>query len=679
MRTRWPGGWCSAATGWAAGPLSVDGRIVARSGDVVLIAPNVQVGAQALVQSPTGATLLAAGQKVELTGRGLEGIRLEVQAPSDQVVNLGTLQGDAVGIFAGQLKHSGLIQATGISAEGGKVVLRATGDNLVDGRILASAGDKGGTIDVLGGRVALFGNAALDASGVAEGGQVRVGGDFQGQNADVPNAGSTFVGEGVTINADATQSGDGGRVIVWSDDATRFRGQISARGGADGRQWRFYGSFGQAIPGVLGTRRPARARAVWVRCCSTQTTSTSTPAGRPPPAPDRPAGVALPSAAGRAPASKRRHIETQLALSDVLITTANGSGGSGGGNIAVQAPIAWSSGNTLSLNADADIHIGANLTATSAGSANGNLYLHSAGGSIVQTNGAIQVANLIADASLGVDMQRNNLVGTLAGWAGTDFKFKNAKALTIGSIELGAGSLTGVQASGDVSITTTAGDLTVASGADVYGGGNVTLKATGSGASIVIDNGNYHGLEAGGLLTLEAAKDVRFSPTDPDHLRRRRGDHQGHRRGRRFRRLGQRRIVAGADQRDRGREHSRRRQFHHRRHGQRHGHARGRRLRLDHRRQHRHQPLPGSGQGGAITVGAGGDITLASIYSTGSDGAGGTVSVSSAGGSVAIDGIDSSSYKLFRRRRWQPRRRRHCDSARHGRLHLRRKHRRDGR
>ncbi|NPC59373.1 two-partner secretion domain-containing protein, partial [Caenimonas soli] len=41
--------------GLASGTLSVDGKILARSGDVVLIAPNVQVGTGALVQSPSGA------------------------------------------------------------------------------------------------------------------------------------------------------------------------------------------------------------------------------------------------------------------------------------------------------------------------------------------------------------------------------------------------------------------------------------------------------------------------------------------------------------------------------------------------------------------------------------------------------------------------------------------------
>src|SRR3569832_2706441 len=153
--------------GTSSGLLQVDGHVIARSGDVVLIAPSVPAGPQALVQAANGATLLAAGQKVELTGRGLEGIVMQVQAPSDSAVNLGTLQGNAVGIFAGTLKHSGLIQAQAATVEGDKVVLKALGDNLVDGRIVAQAGDKGGSVDLLGQQVALYGNGSIDASGAA--------------------------------------------------------------------------------------------------------------------------------------------------------------------------------------------------------------------------------------------------------------------------------------------------------------------------------------------------------------------------------------------------------------------------------------------------------------------------------------------------------------------------------
>lgn len=221
--------------GTPGGALSVAGQVVATQGDVVLIAPQVETAANAVIRSPNGATILAAGQKVEVTGRGLEGIRFEVQAPGDRAVNLGNLSGDAVGIFAGTLKHSGQIQATQVSTVGGKAVLRAAGDALVDGTITAAAaGGKGGSIDVFGNRVGLLAGARLDASGASGGGFIRVGGDFQGKNPDVPNAQRTYVDRDATLQADATGNGDGGRIIVWADVQTQSHGAISARGGAEG-------------------------------------------------------------------------------------------------------------------------------------------------------------------------------------------------------------------------------------------------------------------------------------------------------------------------------------------------------------------------------------------------------------------------------------------------------------
>ncbi|MGE4240293.1 filamentous hemagglutinin N-terminal domain-containing protein [Ramlibacter sp.] len=49
--------------GGAAGALSVDGRVLARSGDLVLLAPDIHVGEGAVLKSDTGATLLAAGRR----------------------------------------------------------------------------------------------------------------------------------------------------------------------------------------------------------------------------------------------------------------------------------------------------------------------------------------------------------------------------------------------------------------------------------------------------------------------------------------------------------------------------------------------------------------------------------------------------------------------------------------
>ena len=94
------------------------------------------------------------------------------------------------------------------------------------------AGQVGGTVKLLGEKVGLFDGARVDASGSAGGGEVLVGGNFQGKGPE-PNAKRTYVDANARITADATRSGDGGRVIVWADEVTGFYGDISARGGSE--------------------------------------------------------------------------------------------------------------------------------------------------------------------------------------------------------------------------------------------------------------------------------------------------------------------------------------------------------------------------------------------------------------------------------------------------------------
>ena len=81
-----------------------------------------------------------------------------------------------------------------------------------------------------------MGNALVDVSGENRGGTALIGGDFQGNNPYILNAERTVVSREANILADAAKSGDGGKVVVWSDDLTSFNGTISAKGGAnDGR------------------------------------------------------------------------------------------------------------------------------------------------------------------------------------------------------------------------------------------------------------------------------------------------------------------------------------------------------------------------------------------------------------------------------------------------------------
>ena len=133
------------------------------------------------------------------------------------------------------VNNSGVIRTTGMSAQGGEIVLEGGGKTLNAGTLDASSNTgKGGTAQVLGQLVGVGGSGCsdiIDASGASGGGTILVGGDYQGKNPDVQNAQVTYFGPQALLKADATHNGDGGKVIVWADDTTRTFGAISARGG----------------------------------------------------------------------------------------------------------------------------------------------------------------------------------------------------------------------------------------------------------------------------------------------------------------------------------------------------------------------------------------------------------------------------------------------------------------
>jgi filamentous hemagglutinin family protein len=114
-------------------------------------------------------------------------------------------------------------------AASGVRVPTAAGTAIASGRLDVS-GLLAGTIGVLGDRVGVV-EAEINASGVNGGGRVLLGGNYQGQGP-IPRSDRMFVNGGSQINADALQSGNGGQIIVWSDEATSFEGNATAKGGA---------------------------------------------------------------------------------------------------------------------------------------------------------------------------------------------------------------------------------------------------------------------------------------------------------------------------------------------------------------------------------------------------------------------------------------------------------------
>lgn len=131
-------------------------------------------------------------------------------------------------VFGTALFNSGTVRAKTVKMEGqgrGTVDLRGVVD-------ASSATSGGGKVTITGEKVALR-SATIDASGATGGGEVLVGGNFQGRGPE-RSAERTFISDDSTVRADATAQGDGGRVIVWADQTTGYGGTITARGAGAG-------------------------------------------------------------------------------------------------------------------------------------------------------------------------------------------------------------------------------------------------------------------------------------------------------------------------------------------------------------------------------------------------------------------------------------------------------------
>ena len=153
------------------------------------------------------------------------------------------------------------LSANGNGGAGGQVIV-AAGQG-VDGRTFSSAkinatGSTGGNITLTGMELVLR-DTHLDASGDSAGGTVLVGGGRQGGNPNIPNSNNVAVNFATTIRADAKKSGDGGNVVVWSDNNTQFGGNISAKGGAiagNGGQIEVSGKQSVAFSGFANAAAP---------------------------------------------------------------------------------------------------------------------------------------------------------------------------------------------------------------------------------------------------------------------------------------------------------------------------------------------------------------------------------------------------------------------------------------
>ncbi|MDY0055154.1 MAG: filamentous hemagglutinin N-terminal domain-containing protein, partial [Methyloversatilis sp.] len=213
---------------------TADGRIVLRGSKSVTLTAQSETTAQTAdgaggdIEIAAPEVKIEAGAQVEASGT--QGGRIEVAATQTASVDgalraTGTLAAAAAPAATPAPTPTGTVEdiELPVTAAGPAPVTAAT-----------EATGRGGHIEVTADTVLVGGTATLDASGDTGGGSVLVGGDWQGANPQVRNAQVSWVGSGARLLADALLEGDGGKVVVWADQATAFHGNIWARGGGRG-------------------------------------------------------------------------------------------------------------------------------------------------------------------------------------------------------------------------------------------------------------------------------------------------------------------------------------------------------------------------------------------------------------------------------------------------------------
>jgi len=261
---------------------------VAEGGLAAFVAPGVENSG--VIQARLGRVALASGNSFTLDLYGDSLVHLAVgdevatqlldpegEKLTSLVGNSGTIRADggtvllaaaaAKSVVDHVINMDGIVEARSVHAENGEIVLMGGDDGIVRvaGRLDASGrddGETGGTVKVLGEKVGLYDGARIDASGDAGGGTVLIGGNYQGEGPERAAA-RTYVDDNVRIAADALDSGNGGRVIVWAEEFTNYRGAISARGGAAGGDGGFAEVSGKdslAFHGTADLRSPHGAR-----------------------------------------------------------------------------------------------------------------------------------------------------------------------------------------------------------------------------------------------------------------------------------------------------------------------------------------------------------------------------------------------------------------------------------
>lgn len=430
-------------------------------GYIVMLGKTVE-NTGTLVAS-NGSVVMAAAKEAVLDfyGNGLVRANLTAQAVEGIVKNSGLIQTGLVQLAtnarSAAINVSGIIEANQLVERDGVIRLEG-GDNAkvqVSGKLLAKGENTtGGTIEVTGEQVALLKGALLDASGDKGGGTVLVGGDYQGQNENVYNARTTYVDQGATIKADALQEGNGGKVVVWANDLTRYYGAISAQGGVLHGNGGFVEVSGKQNLGFDGVVNVAASNGLggMVLLDPENITLSNDPQA---PLPDQAAGTPDIAFADNPGATTNVNVTSVSGFSELFLQATN--------NITVTDALTMTGlVGDIRLDAGNDINVNANVKAGTFGSVKMNA-TNDININADLTSGLIGTVNLDAGNNIAID-------GNITGSGGVTLSATTITRNTATNININTTGNTLLGYAGDVTINAT-GDVNL---------GNANINATGT-------------------------------------------------------------------------------------------------------------------------------------------------------------------------------------------------------
>lgn len=473
------------------------GTLSAKDGNyIVLVGTKVNNSGNIIANGGTAA-LVAGGQVfLDSPGDGMVNLVVNQAAVDAAVNNSGTIQANGgqallTGRASGDLlfsviNNTGMIAAKSVHEQNGVIILDGgtSGSVQVSGVLDASgqeAGQSGGTVKILGEKVSILGSTEVDASGTVGGGQILIGGNLQGSGPE-QHAVSVSMEKSAVIKADATTQGNGGKVILWSDEDTRFHGAISAKGGINGGNGGLVETSGKqylAADGNVTVAAPKGQGGTWLldpRNVTIQATGQSVSGG-----------TYVPT--GDSAIVDVNSINTALSGgSNVLITT--GDTGTQDGNITVASNITKTGANeaTLTLSAANNIIVKANTGITAS---DGKLNVNFDADADGKYGGAIQMQGGSSIVTHGGNIAMYGQGDNVAGYA---------RSITT--------AMDGIQLLG-TTLNSGSGNITL------RGQNTATINGTAKGVGISLASSGNQLISNGGTITIVGdAGDKGISITD---------------------------------------------------------------------------------------------------------------------------------------------------------------------